>query len=99
MCKVYCHSCSNRLFNNDLVMIVISILALAFYLLAIVASLHLLLNAKQVGQAPLFACIGLALVAHGASVASEVLVTHSGQNLSMLNVASLVSLIISCRGV
>ncbi|HHQ4519128.1 MULTISPECIES: cytochrome C assembly family protein [Aeromonas] len=77
-------------------MIVISVLALAFYLLAIIASLHLLLNAKQVGHAPLFACVGLALVAHGASVASEVMVTHSGQNLSMLNVASLVSLIISC---
>jgi ABC-type uncharacterized transport system permease subunit len=30
------------------------------------------------------------------AVGSEVLATHSGQNLSMLNVASLVSLIISC---
>ncbi|MEN9585164.1 MAG: hypothetical protein RLZZ616_2170 [Pseudomonadota bacterium] len=86
----------NSLFNNDLVMIVISVLALAFYLLAIIASLHLLLSAKPVGQAPLFACIGLALIAHGAAVAGEVLVTHSGQNLSMLNVASLVSLIIGC---
>ncbi|MCP3289999.1 inner membrane protein YpjD, partial [Aeromonas hydrophila] len=36
-------------------MIVISVLALAFYLLAIIASLHLLLSAKPVGQAPLFA--------------------------------------------
>jgi ABC-type uncharacterized transport system permease subunit len=76
-------------------MIVISVLALAFYLLAIIASLHLLLSAKPVGQVSLFAC-RLALTAHGMAVGSEVLATHSGQNLSMLNVASLVSLIISC---
>ena len=76
-------------------MIVISVLALAFYLLAIIASLHLLLSAKPVGQVSLFACVGLALTAHGVAVGSEVLATHSGQNLSMLNVASLVSLIIS----
>lgn len=42
----------NRLLDNDPVMIVISVLALAFYLLAIIASLHLLLSAKPVGQAP-----------------------------------------------
>ncbi|MFH7527417.1 MULTISPECIES: cytochrome C assembly family protein [Aeromonas] len=76
-------------------MIVISVLALAFYLLAIVASLHLLLSAKPVGQRPLFACIGLALMTHAGALGSEVLLS-SGQNLSMLNVASLVSLIISC---
>ena len=46
-------------------MIVISVLALAFYLLAIIASLHLLLSAKPVGQVSLFACVGLALTAHG----------------------------------
>ena len=95
--RVYCLPCSPKcLFNNDLVMIVISVLALAFYLLAIIASLHLLLSAKPVGQVSLFACVGLALTAHGMAVGSEVLATHSGQNLSMLNVASLVSLIISC---
>lgn len=81
--------------NNDLVMIVISVLALAFYLLAIIASLHLLLSAKPVGQRSLFACIGLALIAHASALGSEVLQSY-GQNLSMLNVASLVSLIISC---
>ncbi len=96
MCKVYCASCIPKcLCNNDLVMIVISVLALAFYLLAIVASLHLLLSAKPVGQRPLFACIGLALMTHAGALGSEVLLS-SGQNLSMLNVASLVSLIISC---
>ena len=46
------------MFDNDLVMIVISVLALAFYLLAIIASLHLLLSAKPVGQVSLFACVG-----------------------------------------
>ncbi|MCV3286178.1 inner membrane protein YpjD [Aeromonas veronii] len=76
-------------------MIVISVLALAFYLLAIIASLHLLLSAKPVGQRSLFACIGLALIAHASALGSEVLQSY-GQNLSMLNVASLVSLIISC---
>ncbi|MGL4505631.1 MAG: cytochrome C assembly family protein, partial [Aeromonas sobria] len=76
-------------------MIVISVLALAFYLLAIIASLHLLLSAKPVGQRSLFACIGLALIAHASSLGSEIL-QGTGQNLSMLNVASLVSLIISC---
>lgn len=96
MCNVYCASCIPKcLCNNDLVMIVISVLALAFYLLAIVASLHLLLSAKPVGQRPLFACIGLALMTHAGALGSEVLLS-SGQNLSMLNVASLVSLIISC---
>ncbi|MGL6165079.1 MAG: inner membrane protein YpjD, partial [Aeromonas veronii] len=73
-------------------MIVISVLALAFYLLAIIASLHLLLSAKPVGQRSLFACIGLALIAHASALGSEVLQSY-GQNLSMLNVASLVSLI------
>ncbi len=95
MCKVYCPSYILKcLCNNDLVMIVISVLALAFYLLAIVASLHLLLSAQPVGQRPLFACIGLALMTHAGALGSEVLLS-SGQNLSMLNVASLVSLIIS----
>lgn len=52
-------------------MIVISVLALAFYLLAIIASLHLLLSAKPVGQVSLFACVGLALTAHGMAVAAK----------------------------
>ncbi|MGL5039870.1 MAG: cytochrome C assembly family protein [Aeromonas sp.] len=76
-------------------MIVISVLALAFYLLAIIASLHLLLSVRPVGQRPLFVCIGLALIAHLYSLGSEIL-QGSGQNLSMLNVASLVSFIICC---
>ncbi|MBC8674147.1 hypothetical protein H2136_16145, partial [Aeromonas hydrophila] len=44
LCKVYCLPIPNRLLDNDPVMIVISVLALAFYLLAIIASLHLLLS-------------------------------------------------------
>ncbi|MGL4251641.1 MAG: cytochrome C assembly family protein [Aeromonas sp.] len=75
-------------------MIVISVLALAFYLLAIFASLHLLLSTRPVAQRSLFACVGLALVTHASALGTEIL-QGSGQNLSMLNVASLVSLIIS----
>lgn len=79
---------------TDYLMIVISILALAFYLLAITASLHLLLHPAQKGYRQLFACVALALTLHGVSLIEEV-VTQSGQNLSLLNVASLVSLIIN----
>ncbi|XMR33465.1 hypothetical protein ACLK12_14025 [Escherichia coli] len=73
-----------------------SVPALAFYLLAIIAFPGTPSpSAKPVGQRSLFACIGLALIAHASALGSEVL-QSSGQNLSMLNVASLVSLIISC---
>ncbi|ALP40929.1 inner membrane protein YpjD [Aeromonas schubertii] len=75
-------------------MIVLSVLALAFYLLAIIASLHLLLSPGAQGHRQLFACAGLALLCHLFSLTQEVL-TQSGQNLSLLNVASLVSFIIS----
>ncbi|PJG59406.1 cytochrome C assembly family protein [Aeromonas cavernicola] len=75
-------------------MIVISVLALAFYLLAIFASVHLLLSAKPVGLRSLYACVWFALIGHATALGTEVL-PGTGQNLSMLNVASLVSLIIS----
>lgn len=75
-------------------MIASSLLALAFYLLASIATLHLLLNPGRRGYGQLFACGALALLCHAILLTQEVM-TQSGQNLSMLNVASLISLIIS----
>jgi ABC-type uncharacterized transport system permease subunit len=72
-------------------MIVISVLALAFTCWPS-SPLCTCCSAPSPSGVSLFACIGLALTAHGMAVGSEVLATHSGQNLSMLNVASLVSL-------
>jgi ABC-type uncharacterized transport system permease subunit len=76
-------------------MIVIAIFALLFYLLAIIVSLRLLLSPEPIRQGLLPLYSTLALLAHTGVVITDVIDAHSGQNMSILNVAALVSLIIS----
>ncbi len=72
----------------------VAVLAMAFYLLAAFACVHNLLNPQNTGpRYGLLAAI-CALLLHGLWLYDTV-VEVPGQNLSMLNVASIISLIIS----
>ena len=72
----------------------VAVLAMAFYLFAAFACVHNLLNPQNTGpRYGLLAAI-CALLLHGIWLYDTV-VQVPGQNLSMLNVASIISLIIS----
>ncbi len=67
--------------------------AVIFYLVAIYASLTRLLEQQGPNKNLVLGCAGSALVFHAAWLYHDIFI-ESGQNLSMLNVAALVSLII-----
>lgn len=72
----------------------LAVLAMAFYLLAAFAFVHNLLNPQNKGRSYGLLAALCALLLHGLWLFNTV-VQVPGQNLSMLNVASVVSLIIS----
>ena len=78
----------------DYVMVILSLLTLLFYLVASMAALHRLLNPK----APLWLLLGsgwIAMALHAAILGQEIVPLDAGPDLSLLNVASFVSLLIS----
>ena len=75
-------------------MVIPSLLCLAFYLLASLAALHRLLNSHSISW-PLVSSAWIAMALHAAGLGQEIVSTGLGQNLSLLNVASAVALLIS----
>ncbi len=76
-------------------MVIPSLLALIFYLLAGIAALHNLLAVRARLSWQLLASAGAAMVLHGLALVGEIIGLEAGQDLSLLNVASFVSLLIS----
>lgn len=73
---------------------IIAIASSVFYLIAIVTIIPGILNQIGIKTKTVFLCAALALFLHGWSL-SDLILHSNGQNLSILNVASLVSLIVS----
>ncbi|WP_210433685.1 cytochrome C assembly family protein [Zobellella endophytica] len=72
----------------------LAVLAMAFYLLAAFACVHNLLNPQNPGRRYGLLAALFALALHSLWLFNTVVLVPDGQNLSMLNVASIVSLII-----
>ena len=79
--------------STNYAMVIPSLLCLAFYMLASLAAFHRLLDA-QATRWPLFSCAWIAMALHAGELGPTLVSLGLGQNLSLLNVASFVSLLI-----
>ena len=75
-------------------MVIPSLLCLAFYLLASLAAIHRLLD-SQATRWPLLSCAWIAMALHAGGLGPSLLAQGLEQNMSLLNVASFVALLIS----